>query len=104
MQEYKSLGIITTDIIKLSNMNRQFGYLYGNKKLIEVAELLKEIFDGYQLFRYDQDEMLVLCANIKRKDFEERVRKLKERLETLSFSVAKGYSWSSHPAVYSQID
>ncbi len=41
MQEYKSLGIITTDIIKLSNMNRQFGYLYGNKKLIEVAELLK---------------------------------------------------------------
>ena len=89
MQEYKSLGIITTDIIKLSNMNRQFGYLYGNKKLIEVA---------------DQDEMLVLCANIKRKDFEECVRKLKERLETLSFSVAKGYSWSSHPAVYSQID
>ena len=48
--------------------------------------------------------MLVLCANIKRKDFEECVRKLKERLETLSFSVAKGYSWSSHPAVYSQID
>lgn len=103
MQTYKSLGVVTTDIIKLSDMNHQFGYLYGNKKLIEVAEVLKEIFDGYQLFRYDQDEMLVLCANIKRKDFEERIRKLKDRLEILSFSVAKGYSWSLHPAVYSQI-
>ena len=100
---YKSLGIVTTDIIKLSDMNRQFGYLYGNKKLVEVADLLKEIFDGYRLFRYDQDEMMVLCANIKRKDFEERVRELKAGLEALSFSVARGYSWSSHPAVYSQI-
>ena len=69
IQGYQSLGIITTDIIKLSDMNHQFGYLYGNKKLIEVAEILKETFDGYRLFRYDQDEMLVLCANIKRKDF-----------------------------------
>ena len=103
IQGYQSLGIITTDIIKLSDINHQFGYLYGNKKLIEVAEILKETFDGYRLFRYDQDEMLVLCANIKRKDFEERVNKLKERLELLSFSVANGYSWSSHPAVYSQI-
>lgn len=103
IQGYRSLGIVTTDIIKLSDMNHQFGYLYGNKKLIEVADILKETFDGYRLFRYDQDEMLVLCANMKRKDFEERVHHLKERLEMLSFSVAKGYSWSSHPAVYSQI-
>ena len=38
---FRSLGVITTDVIHLSEINKQFGYISGNRRLMEVAELLK---------------------------------------------------------------
>ena len=38
-----SLGVITTDVIHLSEINKQFGYISGNRRLMEVAELLKSM-------------------------------------------------------------
>ena len=65
-----SLGVITTDVIHLSEINKQFGYISGNRRLMEVAELLKSLFPNYRIYRYDEDEMLVLCINIKRQEME----------------------------------
>ena len=56
-----SLGVITTDVIHLSEINKQFGYISGNRRLMEVADLLKSMFPNYRIYRYDEDEMLVLC-------------------------------------------
>ena len=55
-----SLGVITTDVIHLSEINKQFGYISGNRRLMEVADLLKSLFPNYRIYRYDEDEMLVL--------------------------------------------
>lgn len=63
-----SLGVITTDVIHLSEINKQFGYISGNRRLMEVADLLKSMFPNYRIYRYDEDEMLVLCINIKRQE------------------------------------
>ena len=63
-----SLGVITTDVIHLSEINKQFGYISGNRRLMEVADLLKSLFPNYRIYRYDEDEMLVLCINIKRQE------------------------------------
>ena len=68
-----SLGVITTDVIHLSEINKQFGYISGNRRLMEVAELLKSLFPNYRIYRYDEDEMLVLCINIKRQEMEQQV-------------------------------
>lgn len=38
-----SLGVITTDVIHLSEINKQFGYISGNRRLMEVADLLKRL-------------------------------------------------------------
>ena len=58
-----SLGVITTDVIHLSEINKQFGYISGNRRLMEVADLLKSLFPNYRIYRYDEDEMLVLCIS-----------------------------------------
>lgn len=92
-----SLGVITTDVIHLSEINKQFGYISGNRRLMEVAELLKSLFPNYRIYRYDEDEMLVLCINIKRQEMEQQVENLQKRLAGLGFGVAMGYSWSAHP-------
>ena len=98
-----SLGVITTDVIHLSEINKQFGYISGNRRLMEVAELLKSMFPNYRIYRYDEDEMLILCINIKRQEMEQQVENLQKRLAGLGFGVAMGYSWSAHPQTRSQI-
>ena len=100
---FRSLGVITTDVIHLSEINKQFGYISGNRKLTEVADLLKSLFPNYRIYRYDEDEMLVLCINIKRQEMEQQVENLQKRLAGLGFGVAMGYSWSAHPQTRSQI-
>lgn len=46
---FRSLGVITTDVIHLSEINKQFGYISGNRKLTEVADLLKSLFPNYRI-------------------------------------------------------
>ena len=98
-----SVGIVTTDIIGLSDVNRDLGYLAGSRKLVRIAKVLQSVFEGYRIFRYDEDEMLVLCPNVAKNDFEFMVGCLKEKLEELDVSVAFGFSWSNHVNVTNQI-
>jgi diguanylate cyclase (GGDEF)-like protein len=92
---YDSIGIVTTDVVHLAEINREFGYQDGDRKLIQVAEILKEEFASYSVYRYDEDEMLVLCLNIGKQDMELMVTCLREKLAELGFVVAMGYSWSA---------
>lgn len=100
---FESYGVITTDVIHLADINKQFGYYNGNKKLVEVADVLKKTCGSYQSFRYDEDEMLVICPNITKSDMELLVGKLRQQLNTLEVGVAIGYSWSANPRIRAQI-
>lgn len=102
-QKFDTLGIITTDVIHLSEINKQFGYISGNRRLMEVADLLKELFPEYRIYRFDEDEMLILCVDITREQMEQEVEKLQEALKHLGFGVAMGYSWCSQPNTKNQI-
>ena len=83
---FRSLGVITTDVIHLSEINKQFGYISGNRRLMEVAELLKSLFPNYRIYRYDEDEMLVLCINIKRQEMEQQVEICRKGLPDLALA------------------
>lgn len=100
---YQSLGIVTTDVIHLSEINKKLGYVSGNRKLKEVAAFLKKMFPAYKIYRYDEDEMLVLCPDIEKEEMEVLADRVREKLEDLGFAVAMGYSWSMHPNLRSQI-
>lgn len=92
-RSFESAGIFTTDIISLVEINKHFGYHAGNKRLREVAGVLKTVFEGYPIFRYDEDEMLVCCPNITKHEMEVMAKCVQEKLEELTFAVALGYSW-----------
>ncbi len=102
--QYASLGIITTDIIHLAELNEQFGYFYGSKKLVETAKLLKAVFEQFRIFRYDEDEMLVFCSNTSKEEFGVMVEQFREKLGELPFAVSMGYSWSANVNFHNQIE
>lgn len=102
-ERYGSLGIVTTDIVGLSYVNRDFGYLVGSRRLVAIARLLQTVYEGFRIYRYDNDEMLVCCPNVSRDRFELMLARLAECIKGLDFMVAAGSSWSSHACLAEQL-
>ena len=68
-----SLGIYFADVNGLKQTNDTSGHEAGDRLLISAADLLKETFDGYEMYRVGGDEFMVLCPNMDEKDFNERL-------------------------------
>lgn len=102
--EAHSMGVFAADILQLGRINDKFGYTAGNERLKKVADVLSSVFYGYEIYRYEQDEMIVFCRDIEKKDFLGLVRIVREKLEELDVSVSTGYSWTQKPNLSSQLE
>ena len=91
----KNFGVFTADVFHLGEINREFGYENGNERLIEVANLFKKVFAGYSIFRYDTDQILTICHNTEKEDFQKLVNYFKEQMEELGVELSCGYSWTA---------
>lgn len=89
-----NFGVFTADIYGLGRINREFGYENGNKRLVEVANLFKKVFGGYSIFRYDTDQILVICHEIEKENFTKLIDYFKEQMMELSVELSIGYSWT----------
>ena len=104
--EYKcdSMGIFACDIIQLGKINDKFGYSAGNARLRMVADVLRNVFNGFEMYRYEQDEMVVFCRNVDKKSFMGMVRTVRESLNDIDVSVSTGFSWTQKPDISKQLD
>ncbi len=98
------MGVFTVDIYRLKDINKQFGYNSGNDRLVALADLLRKVFTGYSMFRYDDDQVMAICHNVEKRTFQKMVDYAKELIEELDFEVSRGYSWRPEPALYEIID
>lgn len=98
-----SMGIFASDIIRLSEINDKFGYTAGNARLRMVADVIRGVFTGYDIYRYEQDEIVVFCKDIDKKSFMGLVRIVRESLDDLDFSVSTGFSWTDKPDIARQL-
>lgn len=55
------MGVFASDIIRLSDINEKFGYMAGNARLKMVADVIRGVFTGYDIYRYEQDEIVVFA-------------------------------------------
>lgn len=89
-----TVGAVLANINDLKGINSMRGFQNGNYLIRQFADILKDIFGGEGIFRLNGDEFLVLLHNIGRRELEEMVTRLEERIVNEgSFSVAIGYSW-----------
>lgn len=98
-----SMGVFASDIIRLSDINDKFGYMAGNARLRMVANVISGVFTGYDIYRYEQDEIVVFCKDIDKKSFMGLVRIVKESLDDLDVSVSTGFSWTDKPDIARQL-
>lgn len=100
---FTSLGVYMTDIIHLKEINKEMSYQIGNEHIIQVKEVLESVFKGFDMFRYDDDEFLVMCPNIEMTTFQNMIKWVGEKLVELNLPVATGSSWSSDVNIANQI-
>lgn len=91
------MGVFTADIFRLKDVNKQLGYATGNERIVELADLLRKVFTGYSMFRYDDDQVIAICHNVEQRQFQKMVDYAKELLEELDYEVSRGYSWKAEP-------
>ena len=90
-----SLGIYFADVNGLKATNDASGHEAGDRLLIAAGDLLKETFDGYEIYRVGGDEFMVLCPNMEKKDFKERleyIRNIQKKRGDIILAVGGKYA------------
>ena len=97
-EAFLSLGIYFADVNGLKRMNDTCGHEAGDNLLVAAANLLKEVFYGYEMYRVGGDEFMVLCPNIDRTNFAtklEYVREIQKKRGDIILSIGGKYSTDS---------
>lgn len=95
--DYVSLGLITSDINGLKQLNEKYGPHFGDEMIVKTANIFKKYFAEEKLFRLSGDEFLIVCENIDEEVFKRNIENIK--LEFSSFEnggLSIGYSWTDH--------
>ncbi|MCC0641026.1 MULTISPECIES: bifunctional diguanylate cyclase/phosphodiesterase [unclassified Clostridioides] len=91
----KSMGVVFIDINGLKDINDNFGHASGDSAIVSTCVIIKKYFHSYNIYRIGGDEFVVLCEEISKQLFEEKVTWLSEEFkDTRVYSVAIGSTWS----------
>lgn len=93
------MGVFTADIYRLKDINKQLGYQAGNDRIVALADMLRQVFTGYSMFRYDDDQVIAICHNVDQRQFQKMVDYAKELIEEMDFEISYGYSWKAEPSI-----
>ena len=74
----KRFGIVVADVNGLKPVNDNEGHEAGDNLLKRAALVLKDAFEGYDVFRAGGDEFVVVAQDIEKAELEKRVQGLRE--------------------------
>lgn len=78
---YSSMGALSVDIPNFSEINSSFGFEYGRKLLLYIAETLMNIFGKAFIFRTWDAEFVVLFPNTIQEVFNGRCERLRAMIQ-----------------------
>lgn len=93
IKEAESLGYMVANIDGMKKINETMGYEYGDRIIKDTARIIKDVFVGYPVFRFESDEFIVCCADITRDEFAILVDSTKEQLKKCESNVSIGFVW-----------
>lgn len=89
----QSIGVVYCDITGLKRVNDTFGHQAGDRLILNASSCLKKAFGAYGVFRIGGDELLALCAGIRKEEHKEGIRLLKEYMKEKDVNMAVGEMW-----------
>jgi len=80
-------SVVIIDLDHFKNINDSLGHQYGDKVLIEVADVLRgQLRDGDHIGRYGGEEFLAILPNISRRDAIKKAENLRKAIEDIDVS------------------
>ena len=89
----ESIGVVYCDITGLKRVNDSKGHAAGDRLILNACDCLKQVFDGYGLFRIGGDELLALCPGITEDALDKKVAELRQIMPEYEVVMAVGAVW-----------
>lgn len=94
-KKFGKVGILYVDINDMKGLNDRFGHDYGDHILVDLSEKISCVFDRNDIFRIDGDEFIVICQNISKSEFIEKIHTFECNMDKQhEYVVSVGYQWS----------
>jgi diguanylate cyclase (GGDEF)-like protein len=102
----ETLSFILIDIDNYKQFNDDYGHNVGDKALVTLAKILKNVFvhESTNLFRYGGDEFLILLRGVTTVELEQRLQRLNLEISTVDIANGKQEFTLSIGAVSSFVD
>lgn len=106
MTDEDAVGFVYCDVTGLKRLNDSEGHQAGDKLLLQVTSILKEVFSKEQIFRLGGDEFVVLFRSsdydlfqnkVLQIMFQHKILQLRELSIQRQVNLAIGSSWAQNP-------
>lgn len=106
MTDEDAVGFVYCDVTGLKRLNDSEGHQAGDKLLLQVTSVLKEVFSKEQIFRLGGDEFVVLFRSsdydmfqdkVLQIMFQHKILQLRELSTQRQVNLAIGSSWALNP-------
>lgn len=106
MTDEDAVGFVYCDVTGLKRLNDSEGHQAGDKLLLQVISILKEVFSKEQIFRLGGDEFVVLFRSsdydlfqdkVLQIMFQHKILQLRELTIQRQVNLAIGSSWAQNP-------
>ncbi len=92
-QPPKKLGVVFANVNGLKKINTEFGLARGDSYIQNAAKMIQQYFN-VDFYRISGDEFVAFFPNIEKKDFENQVRTLLDRMkQEKNTMLSIGYCW-----------
>ena len=89
------LHVMVMDLDDFKTINETKGHAFGDSILVKTGNALTECFKGCHVYRYGNDEFLVVGENTPGKDFIADCAAVKKTLEESDISFSAGYVYGA---------
>ena len=93
VEKNTNVACVYVDVNELHLINNKYGHAAGDEMLIYIANTLKDIFYGYNVYRMGGDEFLVFCKNITPDIVMANIERVNKELDLRKYHVAAGVSF-----------
>lgn len=91
----EEFSCIYIDVNELHIRNNKYGHAAGDEMLIYIANTLKEVFFGHNIYRMGGDEFLVFAKDTSQEQIKNNIEVFIEQLKPKEYNVAIGMSFRS---------
>ena len=92
-KKIKNVGILYCDVLGLKRVNDSLGHQAGDALIIRASKCLQKVFRKDDIYRVGGDEFLVICREIEKDIFMQRVESLRGDMVEREAMMSLGAIW-----------